>query len=281
MISTKEYMRAYYKRTRGSMLKGMGVSSCKKCGKKFTKNSNSQKYCSDKCNRLSFRDRKNLNKIVVEKNCKFCHNVFHPINSRNVFCSLRCESVSNSLIHSQRKYRSKYTPISTETITCKNCNREIVKIHKNHKFCSISCRTKFEYKNNFDYRKKRNDQSRKWMLSNPEKRKSIAKESRKRRIDEYRPRMNFLASENRKNLSDGYVKQKLRRSGALPVPELVQLKRKTIKLKRLSNEYKQAIENQNTGRNGDDAGQGNRIYETIRPERPIQYETNQLNPANG
>jgi len=105
---------------------------------------------------------------------------------------------------------------------------------------------------------------------------SIAKHNQKHRV----ANKNHQAL-SRKILNDRYVKSILKGIGITPTPELITLKRKTIKLKRASNEYKQAIENQNTGRNRDDARQGNRIYETIRPERPVQYETNQLNPANG
>ena len=117
------------------MIKRGVYKKCLVCGKEFyVKPSRiNQKYCSLAC--ASKRDQRRL----PVKKCEFCGKLFHPVHSRDKFCSKECAV----------KGRRGKTKKNQVPVVCKNCGKRFYRKKssaKTAKFCSRKCRAEYEVK---------------------------------------------------------------------------------------------------------------------------------------
>lgn len=159
---------------------------CENCHKTFKKTlseykrsekNNKKHYCSINCNR-EYRKKVAHNFF---KKCQFCNNEFIGDNENSKFCSHKCSASYNNSI---RKYKKKIiSSTGLQNILdankkrynsaeyhknpnhCKECNAELSFQKRNHVFCSIDCKRKYERKNLNEYQKYYKDCQFKFNLS--------------------------------------------------------------------------------------------------------------------
>ena len=105
---------------------------CPVCGKSFQSEKKAAKYCSKDCSAA----RRKIER--EQKICQNCGKLFTPRTDTAKFCSTACARASH-----------KYSQ-STEPSICQWCGKEYYPLYKNSKskFCSIACRSNFEYHQN-------------------------------------------------------------------------------------------------------------------------------------
>lgn len=90
---------------------------CPVCGKKFVKEKNAQRFCSEKC-RKAYNRRKPENDTFKEYQCKWCGKIF-KYDRKKDYCSDDCRLRANG----RRKKSRKKAKVSLEEIA-KRCREE-------------------------------------------------------------------------------------------------------------------------------------------------------------
>ena len=118
-----------------------GKGLCEVCGCEFSKNTTTQKYCSEECRKIIFIQqmkehytKKKNQKSKYIKICKFCNKEYKTTNKSKKYCSDTCCNKFNSKnrIDTRAKERNK---------KCKYCGIEFIDESKtnNKQYCSNDC----------------------------------------------------------------------------------------------------------------------------------------------
>ena len=135
-------------------------AKCEECGIEFEIHHHSQKYCSEKCQRLSTNKRKREHyRETHESNsrkmykCAVCGEAFEPRNCNQKYCSEACKTVRDKA-YARDKFRRTHEPKYPCEKTCINCNHKFIAFHARTTRCP-ACQLNYDVERNIEYQHER------------------------------------------------------------------------------------------------------------------------------
>ena len=107
---------------------------CECCGKKYTSNSNNQKFCSKECRMTAMNNKQEVKK-AKSFICVGCGKIFTPNFGHQKFCSADCRKEN----WKKKQAKKEQYPIKK---TCICCGNEFIAKHHKALYCSLKCKYK-------------------------------------------------------------------------------------------------------------------------------------------
>ncbi len=119
------------------------MAICQYCGKEYERNSNSQKYCSDKCRKLDYYAKFHTSSCLIclpMDYCQYCGEQYIRMDNSQKYCSDKCKNYAynEKTFRRVENFRKNYQ--AEGKAICHYCGKEYEKKYNTQKYCSDKCR---------------------------------------------------------------------------------------------------------------------------------------------
>ena len=114
------------------------IKKCEICGAEFEVKRCDQKYCSSRCNQMSYKKRHHPSPVYVKK-CEICGAEFETTFSSKIYCSRECHNKARSL--------RRFANIPLRKVKCPICGKEFETTNSRQIYCSAKCKNVQLYAN--------------------------------------------------------------------------------------------------------------------------------------